>query len=50
MSPCTFGMMHSTDRGVATLEEGEGAVVDDSATELLRLGDRSWKFRRRNLN
>ena len=32
MSPCTFGMMHSTDRGVATLEEGEGTVVDDSAT------------------
>ena len=32
MSPCTFGMMRSTDRGVATLEEGEGTVVDDSAT------------------
>jgi hypothetical protein len=32
MSPCTFGMMRSTDRSVATLEEGEGTVVDDSAT------------------
>lgn len=31
VSPCTFGMMHATDRGVATLEEGEGTVVDDSA-------------------
>jgi hypothetical protein len=25
-------MMHSTEGGVATLEEGEGTVVDDSAT------------------
>ena len=32
MSPCTFGMMHSREGGVATLEEGEGTVVDDSAT------------------
>ena len=32
MNPCTFGMMHSTDRGVATFEEGEGTVVDYSAT------------------
>jgi hypothetical protein len=32
MRPCTFGMMHSTDGGVATLVEGEGTVVNDSAT------------------
>jgi hypothetical protein len=25
-------MMHSTDRGVATLEEGEGTAIDDSTT------------------
>ena len=32
LSPCTFGVMHSTEGGVATLEEGEGTVIDDSAT------------------
>ncbi|HEY6973497.1 MAG TPA: hypothetical protein VI359_04250 [Nitrospiraceae bacterium] len=32
MRLCTFGMMHATERGVVTLEEGEGTVVDDSGT------------------
>lgn len=32
LRPCTFGTMHTTEHGVITLEEGEGTVVDDSAT------------------
>jgi len=32
MRLCTFGMMHATERGVVTLEEGEGTVVDDSGS------------------
>jgi len=32
ISPCTYGLMHSVDREGATLEEGHGTAVNDSAT------------------
>ena len=32
LRPCTFCMMQTTSRGTATLAEGEGTAVDDSAT------------------
>jgi hypothetical protein len=50
-SPCTYGLMRSVNRDEVTLEEGQGAAMNESFTGMrccsgsLRPKGSSWKFK-----